>query len=226
MLRFLLVIPLGFLSAQESGGFDTRLFRDINNRQTQRNGFPELLDKTTVPTFAAIPAGLFITGYASDDDDLENAAVLLGAAQVVALGTTSLLKAVIDRRRPFETLPDVKVKDNTSSLGSSFPSGHTSQAFAIATLIALEYPKPYVYVPAFIWAGLVGYGRIYLGVHYPSDVLGGLVLGTVSAILVWSFRDGILDLKTSVLGSNDVNSRVAILPPAGAELLRIRIRLN
>ena len=61
----------------------------------------------------------------------------------------------------------------------SFPSGHTAAAFVIASLIGFCYPA--AQVPACLWASIVGFSRIYLGVHYPTDVLAGACLGTLSA---------------------------------------------
>ncbi|HSC36729.1 MAG TPA: phosphatase PAP2 family protein, partial [Chitinophagaceae bacterium] len=63
----------------------------------------------------------------------------------------------------------------------SFPSGHTSSAFAMATSISMSYPKWYVIAPCYLWAGTVGVSRIVLGVHYPSDVLAGALVGMGSA---------------------------------------------
>ena len=54
---------------------------------------------------------------------------------------------------------------------------------AVFASLSLIYPKWYVIAPAFTWAGLVGYSRVYLGVHYTSDVLAGAVLGSGSAYL-------------------------------------------
>ncbi|WP_256604704.1 phosphatase PAP2 family protein [Sphingobacterium multivorum] len=65
--------------------------------------------------------------------------------------------------------------------GYSFPSGHTSSAFATASALSRAYSKWYVVAPSLLWASSVGYSRMYLGVHFPSDVLTGAVLGTGAA---------------------------------------------
>jgi undecaprenyl-diphosphatase len=59
----------------------------------------------------------------------------------------------------------------------SFPSGHTSSSFSAVTALSRAYPKWYVIAPSFLWAASVGYSRMYLGVHYPTDVTAGAVLG-------------------------------------------------
>ena len=56
-----------------------------------------------------------------------------------------------------------------------------SAAFNSATALSLWFPKWYVIVPSYAWAGLVGYGRMYEGVHYPTDVLAGAAFGVGSA---------------------------------------------
>ena len=92
------------------------------------------------------------------------------------------LKRLIRRPRPASVLADVPPK---SALGErelrvdpySFPSGHATFAFAVATSLSLSYPEWYVVVPAYVWASAVALSRVWLGMHYPSDVLGGAVLG-------------------------------------------------
>ena len=67
----------------------------------------------------------------------------------------------------------------------SFPSGHTAASFAVAVVLLLRAPKK-ISIPAMILAVLISLSRLYVGVHYPTDVLGGAVIGTVCAFLaVW-----------------------------------------
>jgi membrane-associated phospholipid phosphatase len=92
------------------------------------------------------------------------------------------LKKIVNRPRPFVTYSDIFQKD--SHVGPySFPSGHTSSAFALATSVSLCYPQWYIVAPMALWAITVGYSRMYLGVHYPSDVLVGALIGSGCAVL-------------------------------------------
>jgi membrane-associated phospholipid phosphatase len=89
---------------------------------------------------------------------------------------TEGLKIGFNEERPANKYPrDVFV--NSPDHGHSFPSGHTALAFTTATTIALEYHHWYITAPAYLWAGSVGYSRMYLGKHYPTDVLAGAVTG-------------------------------------------------
>ena len=95
-----------------------------------------------------------------------------------------ILKPLVDRTRPYEvvqglTLLIEKQKD------ASFPSGHTASSFAAAVVMFHMLPKRYG-IPALLLAFLIGLSRLYVGVHYPTDVLCGLLSGTVLALLsVW-----------------------------------------
>jgi membrane-associated phospholipid phosphatase len=94
-----------------------------------------------------------------------------------------MIKALSDRDRPFLTLDKTRVI-GPRERGDSFPSGHTSQVFFLATLfvhgLQLEIGASVV---LYAVAVLVGFTRIYVGAHYPRDVIAGMVLGSVWGIL-------------------------------------------
>lgn len=97
---------------------------------------------------------------------------------------TSGFKFTFQRQRPYVRHGDLIVKKQVTG-PFSFPSGHTSSAFALATSLTLWQPKWYVAGPSFLYAGLVAWSRMYLGVHYPSDVWGGIIIGVGSSFLIW-----------------------------------------
>lgn len=133
-----------------------------------------------------VPITIGIAGLIRHDEKMINCAGQIVVASAINLGATLALKYSINRDRPFLTYPDIINKANEGS--PSFPSGHTSSAFATATSLSLNFPKWYVIVPSYLWAGTVGYSRMYLGVHYPGDVLGGMITGAGSAFLTFKLN--------------------------------------
>lgn len=130
----------------------------------------------------AVPAGIAIYGLYSDEMKYLNDAVVICASIAGSYALTQAFKLMIDRKRPYEKYPErIVCRDPSSS--SSFPSSHTSVAFALATTLSLQYPRWEVIVPSMLWASAVGFARINQGVHYPSDVFGGMILGAGTAYL-------------------------------------------
>ncbi len=84
-----------------------------------------------------------------------------------AFAVTTLTKGIVNRERPEHQV--------VSRWDSSFPSGHTSSYFAFATVYSAKYPK--WAIPLYSYGVLIGLSRVYLGEHYPSDVLAGAVIG-------------------------------------------------
>ena len=111
---------------------------------------------------------------------------ILSSVLVLVAIVSQGLKSIIYRERPFITYPFIeKLSDGG---GSSFPSGHTMEAFAMAMAFSLLFTKKKIVSPVYLWAMTVAYSRMALGVHYPSDVLAGILLGTLIGWTVpWIF---------------------------------------
>lgn len=111
------------------------------------------------------------------------AGLLAGCALIFSLLFTNLgLKLIVTRPRPY-TVMEGLIPLLTSGDPNSFPSGHTCAAFSAGLVWARTLPKPWMRRVAVIQAVLMGLSRLYVGVHYPSDVLGGALVGTVCAAL-------------------------------------------
>lgn len=104
-----------------------------------------------------------------------------------------ILKYSFHRLRPYETYSFIVPLKREHT--PSFPSGHTSVAFSIATTLSLNFPKWYFILPAYFYAGLVGYSRLYMGVHYPSDILTGAFIGTACSFLTHKIQKYIIGIK-------------------------------
>lgn len=184
VLRLYCLLTLTIFSSATAQNADIRLLRDINlNRNTQLDGFFKGVTNTTVPVAFGIPVVVMGVGLIGKDAPTRRKAIVIGSALAASSAITLVMKKAIDRPRPFVTYPDIqKLTDGGSP---SLPSGHTSIAFAAATSLSLEYPKWYVIAPSYIWAGTVGYSRMHLGVHYPSDVLAGAVVGAGTSFVTY-----------------------------------------
>ena len=178
----LLLLILVFPMTSTAQSADIKLLRKINlERNTKLDQTFLVITHSFAPVALALPATLATIGLIKNDSLLkQNALMITGSligSSIVMVG----MKWGIGRDRPFVTYPDLE--NLAFPTGMSFPSGHTSVAFSTATSITLAYPKWYVYVPAFLWAGSVGYSRMHIGVHYPSDVFIGAIIGSGSALL-------------------------------------------
>lgn len=98
----------------------------------------------------------------------------------IVLGS-GILKHLIERPRPFLTHPEI-IPISIPQTFYSFPSGHASAAFAMIFILWWLVPRKYS-IPALILGLVICFARMYFGVHYPSDILGGILCGYVSALI-------------------------------------------
>lgn len=163
--------------------FDARLLHAINSPNAQSSdAFFKFMSQSNSAVVIAVPAGLMLNGLLSKNKTQAYNACMIGLATALNAGVTFGLKYSVNRERPFIAYPGYISKKLEVS-DSSFPSGHTSSAFATATALTLAYPQWYIALPAYFWAGTVAYSRMHLGVHYPFDVLAGILIGAGSAYL-------------------------------------------
>lgn len=183
---------------------DVKLFRCINNNRSGfLNSVLTITDYSVLPVAIVLPGTLFAYSRAKNRTYDENSAVLIACSEAVSTTITLGIKYLVKRPRPYKTLSNVHLNKGLLGDPYSFPSGHTTIAYSIATSLVLRYPEyPQIYMPAYVYGLIVGYGRIYFGMHYPIDVLGGAVLGSLSAIGVYSLRNEIFKFKNRVFGEN------------------------
>jgi membrane-associated phospholipid phosphatase len=183
----LLLLNLFFATNIFAQNADIDLLKNINIGRNQS------LDKTFIfisdadaPIALAAPLSVLAVGFAKNDKALKIKGLEMTASLIVTVGLELSMKKIINRERPFLTYP--VIQNVVEEGNASFPSGHTSVAFATATSLSLQFPKWYVIVPSYTYAAAVGYSRMHLGVHYPTDVLGGAVVGAGSAFLCYKLN--------------------------------------
>lgn len=151
-------------------GTELTVFRAINN----------LPDGLRVPMLVLTQFGsammLVIMVLSAFFIQRKRLAALLLANGVVGYILVVLLKNLISRPRPFGIIEGVNERELLVS-GFGFPSGHTTMAAVLSLTLAFHLKGKWRLLP-FAWIPLVGLSRIYLGVHSPLDVVGGLALGT------------------------------------------------
>lgn len=170
-----------FFQSLHAQNWDIDVLKQINPRYPVNNTW-RTISSTSEPLAAGIPLGLIAYSLITDNHKLEMKSYEIAGSLVLAAAATEGLKIIANRPRPYETYPN-DIHPDSYETGHSFPSAHVSLAMSTATSLMLTTKKWYIAVPAYAWATSVAYSRMYLGQHYPSDVIAGAVVGAGSAWL-------------------------------------------
>jgi membrane-associated phospholipid phosphatase len=202
----LMVIAIDFASCSaQTFHADIALLEKINSQESNFGDHAfALLSASATPVALGTPLVNFSIGILKKDKNIKKKSLLMGVQLASAMAVSSILKYSIGRTRPYDAYTTINNK--AQDFTPSFPSGHTTSAFATATSISLAWPRWYVIAPSYLWAASVGYSRLYLGVHYPTDVLAGALLGTSTSWLTWKvnhwLRKSIENKKTKLQKHN------------------------
>ena len=178
-------VPVSTLLAGTT--LDDRIMVNLaRNRTPAGSGFYYFMSKTNIYGNALVPAGLLVGGTLSHDKEMRQNALYVASSSVLSFAAVFLIKKLVKRPRPFRG--NFRIIPVYIAGDYSFPSGHSSSSVSTATALSMAYPKWYVIAPAALWASSVAYSRMYLGLHYPSDVATGTLMGAGTAVYLNTIR--------------------------------------
>ncbi len=167
---------------------NTILFYFINNGLN--NPFFDFLMPAITNFGSFIAMGIIcILMYIFGGENTRKVALIGLAALLLANVAVYLLKSIVAEPRPFLVLPNV-IQLASESENYGFPSGHAASSFAVMMVIGLKYRlnikgKTYrLLYPLLAFASLIAFSRVYIGVHYPLDVVFGAIVGILSAVFM------------------------------------------
>jgi len=149
----------------------------------------------------AIPLYIFLAGKIYQKTGKQFWKFLLGVILMIFVSdqTSVAVKNLVQRPRPCHEISlEGQVHQVNGKCGGSygFYSSHASNTMAISALCILAIGTGWISALLLLWVALVGYSRIYLGVHYPGDVLTGWAAGLLIALTAYRFMLPIITLKT------------------------------
>jgi undecaprenyl-diphosphatase len=165
---------------------DLTLYKYLNGLAYHHDGFEDLLRffaQDASYFFVALLALLFLARGEWASRNARHGVIAAGLSAALALGVAHVIASLWDRPRPYVAHPTVSHLFVAASGDPSFPSDHATAAFAIAVSIMLRSRRIGLLVLAM--AVVLAVARVAVGVHYPSDVIGGALIGTAAALLLW-----------------------------------------
>jgi undecaprenyl-diphosphatase len=168
--------------------WDIDFLKEANlNRNRSLDGILIFITDFAAPLAYSIPFFLLLFAIIKKRDALKEKSIYIIQSAALGLALSTLIKNLVGRPRPFTTYPFIEKLSTGGS--NSFPSGHTTDAITLAASLSFAFPRWYVIMPSFAWALTVGYSRMHLGVHYPSDVIAAIFLGTGSSFIVYKLKE-------------------------------------
>lgn len=165
-----LFVAVSFVAARSIGSTEKSLFTTVYNMPESLR-LPALMVTQLGSAWVLIAVvGLLLVVKWKPQPALE----VLGAG-LLAYVLAELVKLLVDRPRPTHLIEGI-VQREVPILDLGFPSGHVALATAVSLTLLPYLPRGWKWLPV-AWIGLVGWSRMYLGVHAPLDILGGLILG-------------------------------------------------
>lgn len=166
---------------------DLHLSEFINHERIKLlDNFFIFITETSYIIAFAIPIVLLIYAMINHRFKLKRQSFLMLISLTINSLIIDIIKYAVNRQRPFEV--DNFIEKLTGGGSPSFPSGHTGDAFLIATALTLLFPKQRWWLFAlWLWAFMVAYSRVALGVHYPSDVIASMIISSTIAIVINRF---------------------------------------
>jgi membrane-associated phospholipid phosphatase len=192
-----------------------RPVRDFMRKQTPGNTFLNDVQNFGQSYAVGVVGGFYAVGLLTDNEKTVHVGEDLISASLISATINQTLKVTVNRYRPRDDQGVVNLQGYSGlNNNSSFPSGHTTEAFTLASVIASSYDDPWVSYGVYSVAGMVGIARMYLDAHWASDVVASAFIGT------WVGK-GIVSHNNS-LRSNKKNS-VAIIPDIAPGYTGVRI---
>jgi PAP2 superfamily len=165
------ILPFAGIAAASLAS-DTHISKALTHSTTRVSGSNPFSNYGIV-AFAVVPGGLYLLGKMTDDDRKRETGVLSGEAALDAVGATTVLQYAFGRQRPM----DGKGGGGFWQGGTSFPSDHATAAWAVASVIAHEYPGPLTKLFVYGLASAVSASRVTGKDHFPTDVIAGAAIG-------------------------------------------------
>jgi undecaprenyl-diphosphatase len=188
---------------------DFRIYKSLNGFAFRHDGWEDAaktLEHWAPLIFVVLLAGLFLARGKWRSVGARRGVVAAVLSAGLALALAKLIGDLVARQRPFVDHPHAAHLFIKHAADFGFPSDHTSGAFAIGVALLLRHRASGIF--ALLLGCAIGIGRVMVGVHYPSDVLAGAVLGTLCALVFWIPRvRTLVDALADWLG--DLYDRIA-----------------